>query len=369
MSIQTAYSSLDSPAEAVAAVKKQLGSEPLKLLLFFASTHYDPTVLAQAINDEFPTTLHIGCTTAGEITSGLMLEKSLVVMAFGTNALADVSIQLVSEPANPASVAQALKNFEQHFNEPIATLDVDRYVGLVLVDGMSGAEETLMERLGDATDVLFVGGSAGDDLAFKATWVFSGGRAHANAAVLAILRPTGRFGFIKTQSFITLPKKLVATQVDEPNRRVLEFDGKPAAVAYAEALSVSVADASEQFMRNPVGLMAGDEPFVRSPQRFDGNAMVFYCNVKEGMELSLLESRDIVEDTTRAIETKQKEFGAFSAIVNFNCILRTLELKATGQMEAYGKIFAGVPTIGFSTYGEEFLGHINQTATMLVFAR
>lgn len=35
--------------------------------------------------------------------------------------------------------------------------------------------------------------------------------------------------------------------------------------------------------------------------------------------------------------------------------------------EAYGKIFSDIPTVGVSTYGEEFIGHTNQTATMLVF--
>ncbi len=59
--------------------------------------------------------------------------------------------------------------------------------------------------------------------------------------------------------------------------------------------------------------------------------------------------------------------GRISAIINFHCILRTLELEQKNLTEEYGRIFSGIPTIGFSTYGEEFIGHINQTSTMLVF--
>ena len=56
-----------------------------------------------------------------------------------------------------------------------------------------------------------------------------------------------------------------------------------------------------------------------------------------------------------------------SGLLNFNCILRTLELEATNQTEAYGKVFDDIQTVGFSTYGEEYMGHINQTATMVLF--
>jgi hypothetical protein len=53
-------------------------------------------------------------------------------------------------------------------------------------------------------------------------------------------------------------------------------------------------------------------------------------------------------------------------LINFNCILRTLELKAKNEEDSYGKIFSDIPTIGFRTYGEEYIGHINQTSVMLV---
>jgi hypothetical protein len=85
------------------------------------------------------------------------------------------------------------------------------------------------------------------------------------------------------------------------------------------------------------------------------------------MELSLLESTDIIKSTKKSLDDAKKELGNISGIVNFNCILRTLEMEQKGLCDAYGKLFADVPTVGFSTYGEEYIGHINQTATMIVF--
>jgi len=74
-------------------------------------------------------------------------------------------------------------------------------------------------------------------------------------------------------------------------------------------------------------------------------------------------------DTRKAIEKKQKEPGKISGIINFHCILRTLKLEAKNQTEAYVQIFSDIPTVGFRTYGEQYLGHINQTSTMLVFKK
>ena len=226
-----------------------------------------------------------------------------------------------------------------------------------------------MDQIGDRTNVFFVGGSAGDDLAFKQTFISVNGRVYSNAAVLAVLKPARKFAILKTQSFKVLATSLTATKVDEAARTVIEFNGKPAVEAYAAALGVPVAAAADYFMTNPLGLMVGDEPYVRGPQRLDGQSMVFYCNIAEGMDLSLLESGDIVADTARDIAAAASDLGGIAGLINFNCILRTLELEKKGQTAAYGKVFADLPAVGFSTYGEEYLGHINQTATMLILGQ
>jgi hypothetical protein len=367
MAIRSVCSVEKTPERNAADLASKLSDLSVKFVLFFASSKFDPSALASAIQERFPQADTIGCTTAGEIVSGKMLKNSVVAMAFDADALEDVSVGIVKNLKTENQVLQVFSAFETHTGQKMMALDITEYVGIILVDGLSVAEEKLMEKIGDLTNIIFIGGSAGDDLKFETTYVFAGGTAYTDAAVLALLKPRAGFDVVKTQSFCDRAKVLKATRVDEAKRLVFEFNGEPAAETYAKALGVPAEEASSKFMSHPLGLMIGEEPYVRSPQRFQDDAMVFYCNIREGTELHLLESMDIVQDTRAAIQAKQAELGSISGLINFHCILRTLALEQQGQTEEYGEIFADIPTIGFSTYGEEYLGHINQTSTILLF--
>jgi hypothetical protein len=362
MSIKVAFSRKANVSDVIKEIKEKTSGIQAKMVVFFASSKYDLEKVGQALEKDYPGASVIGCSTSGEIISGQMLKNSVVAQIIDDKTIADVAVSLVPQIKESGSLSGALKDFEKHFGQKLSALDPTKYVGLVLFDGLSGIEEKAMDQLGNLTDLIFVGGSAGDDLRFQKTAVYAQGKAASDAVVLAVLKPAKGFQIIKTQSFCVLNKTLTADEVDEANRTVLKFNGTNSVEAYARAVGVPVEKVSEKFMSNPVGLMSDGEPFVRSPQQVKDGKMVFYCNIKRGMELSLLESTDIIKDTTKAIE---KCTGA-AGLINFNCILRTLELEAKNQTEAYGQIFSKIPTIGFSTYGEAYLGHINQTATILV---
>ncbi|RXE56456.1 hypothetical protein ABH15_10290 [Methanoculleus taiwanensis] len=353
--------------DAVNDLKEQCGDFKPKMLLFFASSGYEPGSLAGAMKDAFGDLPVFGCTTAGEIGNGSLLKGSIVAMALNDRIIEDLKVGVVRDLSNPEGIRTVFSEFESYYGQPMTELDFTKYVGIILIDGLSGAEERTMDRIGDLTNLLFVGGSAGDDLRFASTYVFADGKAYTNAAVLALLKPATEFDLIKTQSFIAMDTTLLPTKVNEEAREVLEFNGKPASVAYAEALGVSPDDLAAHFMQHPVGLLAGDDIFVRSPRQVSGESVFFYCNVKEGVDLAVLESTDIVADTRAAVQEKLQKLGGISALINFNCILRTLDLEDRGLSAAYGSLFSDIPAIGFSTYGEEYIGHINQTATMLVF--
>ncbi|MCA1064375.1 FIST N-terminal domain-containing protein (plasmid) [Rossellomorea sp. AcN35-11] len=337
-----------------------------KVLMVFSSSQHDTKKLSEGLHDLFPGVEVIGATTSGELASGVMSDGAVSAMALSSEVVEDVKIEVVEDAGADGDVKGAFRSFEEYYGEKPMDMDFQKYAGIVLFDGLSLSEEDLMERIGESTDILFVGGSAGDDLKFEQTTLYYKGQTYHNAAILALLKMKAEFDFIKTQSFDVLDKKLVATKVDEETRTVLEFNGKPATEAYAEAIGVKESELEDFFMSNPLGLVAGEEIFVRSPQRVDGQKVVFYCQILEGMEVNVLKGLDIVEDTAKALRDKEKELGSISGIVNFHCILRTLELKNKGLTEEYGNVFSDYPTAGFSTYGEAFLGHINQTSTMLV---
>ena len=93
---------------------------------------------------------------------------------------------LISPPQTESQ--NAFASFEKKLGCKQSDLDILKYVGLILIDGLRAAEERIMDGIGNLSDLTWIGGSAGDDLKFKETKVFAKGQSHTNAAVLAIIR-------------------------------------------------------------------------------------------------------------------------------------------------------------------------------------
>ncbi len=368
MSIEIAYSSELKTADAIAELRQKLPADAA-VVLFFGSASFDATELAEEMQLAFNQSVTIGCSTAGEIISGKMLQNSIVAMSFDKDFFNDFKIEVLTNICLDENAVQcAFNSFEKHFKIPLNSMSYKEYVGLILIDGLSGCEEKIMDKIGDLTNVVFVGGSAGDDLQFKKTNLSANGKVYSNAALLFLMKPQKSFNFVKTQSFVPTGKILTVTKANESERRIIEFNNEPATKVYAEMLGVEEKDLSNYLFFNPLGLMNDKEPFVRSPQKIENTDIIFFCSMLEGMELQLLSPTNIVDDTQNAVLQKLGEMGNISGIIDFHCILRTLELRQKNLTNQYGNIFWNIPTVGFSTYGECYLGHINQTSTMLIFS-
>ena len=362
---KVAQSEIKDVAEAVKSLKEQLSGVDAGLILYFVSPTYPIDAVSKEFADVFAGARTVGCTTAGEIISGKIGQNSIVAMAWSKASLKFLKIETLENIKEHCSeaVEKAFKSIEDALGKPMKCLDPTKYAGMVIIDGLSGCEEQLNDQLGNRTNVPIVGGSAGDDFKFKQTFLSVDGKVYSNAAVFLLLEPANGFVTLKTQSFCVTDKKLTPTKVEESRRMVVEFDGKPASQAYAEALGITAEELAKNLGQYPVGLVFDENNFfVRSPQRVEGSSVLFYCAVKEGLELMVLNPGNIVERTGADLQ----KCGKVKAIVDFCCCLRILELKRKDQTAAYSEIFNGIPSIGFSTYGESYIGHINQTSTMLL---
>ena len=359
-----AQSELKDVVAAVESIKEQLSGIDACMILYFASPSYPTAAISKEMAAAFAGIHTVGCTTAGEMVSCKMGQDSIVAMAWHKAALKYLKIEVLENIHTDADVvAKAFQSFEKSLGKPMKDLNPEQYVGMIMIDGLSGCEEKLNDQLGNLTNVPFVGGSAGDNFKFQTTWLFADGKAYTDAAVLLLMEPANGYSILKTQSFTTTDKKLTPTKVDENRRMIIEFDGKPATEAYADVLNISIDELAKTLGKHPVGLLFDEDNFfVRSPMKIEGTSIIFYCSVKEGLELTVLVSDDIVAATRADLQ----KCGELQAVVDFNCCLRTSELNKKNQLKEYSEIFREVPAIGFATYGESFIGHINQTSTMLL---
>ena len=362
MSIKSGYSVSSNIEETVKEIKDQIWSDKIKMIIFFSSVEINPSSLAVEFKKNFDNCVSFGCTTYEQVINDKKFKNAIVAMSFDDEIIEDIKVEVLKNSNIEETVDKAFRGFENYYKTPINTLNFQNYFGITLIDGLSMSEERIIDRIIDSTNVFFVGGSASDNLEFRQTQVFSNGKAYPNSSILALVKPKSIFELLKTQSFKILNQKLIPTKVDKKTRTVYEFNHIPAVKAYAQALNIEPYQLSDYFMSNPLGLIINNQPFVKSPRKVKGNALVFHCEVSEGIELSLLESDDIVGETQRVLDETDYQ-NTVKGILNFDCVLRSLDLKNKGLTEEYSKIFANIPTIGFSTYGEQYLSHINQTAT------
>jgi hypothetical protein len=358
------------------AVAEALASWPERdrpeVLFAFASTAQDTAEVARELERRFPGVPLLGCSTSGEQLGGEHSNGSLVVSGLCDTGIAWASVRLDRLSTLDEAAVRAASDvlFDQLGLERELFDPTECFCAMVL-DGLSGREEVVSAMVAEAIEgIALAGGSAGDDLAFRATRVMSQGSASSDAGVLLMGRGKGRFSVMKHQHFTRTAQRLVITRVDTPARRVYEINGVPAIEGYARALGLTPAQVDDQVtFLNPVTFSCEGELYVRSIQKVmpDGS-IVFYCGVEEGMVLQLGGHHDMVETLQADMAQLVAQRGRVAFLLSYNCILRALEAKAQGLTE---RVFAllkqgGCATIGFDTYGEQLDGlHINQTLVAL----
>ena len=363
LSTLQATSTSADPAAAVRELRAAIDQPGMKAVLFFCSSSYDLKELGSAIRDAFPCPI-VGCTSAGQIgptgyqrggiTAASLSCDELIAHPYLITPLSECRERAAQVGAQVRTRLEDLPPGKQAF-------------GLILVDGLSLAEEGLAAALYQSLgNVPIVGGSAGDDLKFERTSVYWNGEFFSDAAVFSLFETSRPFSTFKLQHFAPTDRKLVVTAADPARRVVKEFNGLPAAEAYAELLGLSVEQLdSNVFSSNPMMLRIGSDEYVRSIQKVNPDLSVtLYCAIDEGLVLTVGKGMEPLASLAKGFRDATKDIGTPSLVIGCDCILRRLELEQGHLDRQAGDILATNKVFGFSTYGEQFNAvHVNQTFT------
>lgn len=357
----------------IAAVAEATAEAPLDLqpdlVIAFVSMKQEVSVVVSALQARFAGSLVVGCTTAGEILDGDRGTGSLIVSALKTPGVRWAAT-LMRDLRGTPNVGGTVARLCGELGCDLETYTPNTYFAMLLIDGMSGREEMISAALSEALcGIPLVGGSAADGLAFQRTQVFANGEVDSNAAVVILAHTNNGFDLLKHQHYARTPRSFVVTSAVAAQRRVNEFDGRPAAEVYAELLGVTpeqiAGTVNPITFMNPVLFSCNGDVYVRSVQRVDPDgSMLFHSAIDEGIVLEIAGRTDIREALKSAVDEHLAKHGKAELFIGFNCILRALELDQLGDPQLLADEWrrTAAHTIGFDTYGEIWNGlHINQT--------
>jgi hypothetical protein len=359
--------------DAVAAARAELAGDILQHVIVFFSTEHDPEILLDALKDNFPETHVSGCSTSGEIGPLGIMQGGIVFIAFP-----EARFRLMSEviPEIDKSGVERASEIARRLRIQMiggASRSAKEHIfALVLVDGLSNAEEALTAAINLSLDgIELIGGSAGDGLAFQNTVLIHRGRLIRRGAILFLIETALPIRIFKTQNFEPTEVKLVVTAADTENRIVYELNAEPAASEYAAAIGLNLEDLGPySFASYPLVVKIGGNYYCRCIRTVNADgSLSFFCAIDEGLVFTVARPRDMLRTTLETLEAIDASLGGTDFILGFDCILRRLDAESRQVRHKVEEIYKRFGVAGFHTYGEQFNAmHLNQTLTGIAFA-
>jgi hypothetical protein len=359
--------------QAIAELHRLIGGPDIACVILFCSPQYDIDAIAAATREHFGDTPVFGCTTAGEIgpfgyinggVCGIGFPREdFVIAATLIDDLAEFELSSTIERTRAAAAERDRAAAAAFPDSPITP----KGFALLLIDGLSMREEQVVSAVATTLgDTPLVGGSAGDDLNFRRTWILYGGRFVTNAAVLILIATRRRVSVFKTEHFLNTERKVVVTGANPAARIVTELNAEPAAFEYARMVGLTGENLSPRiFAAHPLMVRVGGLYHVRAIQKVNPDqSLTFFCAIDEGLVLTIARSVDVVHDLEDLFARIQTEVGEPDLIIGCDCVLRNIEIEAQQLKGTVSELFVRNGVIGFCTYGEQFHSmHVNQTFT------
>jgi hypothetical protein len=306
----------------------------------------------------------IGCTTAGELTEAGLGHGGIVVLLVASDSTSAGATMVRGLKAGAKKAADALSRADRELRSSPSARERRSGTTVLLTDGLSGTGESLVVDLRDRgpSGSQIVGGAAGDEGGFKATYVGAGPDADTDAVAALHVLGTKPWGVGVGHGLRPTTKPMRVTRAT--GNVIHELDGEPAFEPYkrhasARGVTLTTENAAAYLIGNELGLHFFEKiSRARAPlsAAADGS-LTCAAEVPRGSMVSILdgEPTSMVEAAKGAAEEARTRLnGEAAGVLLFDCVCRGMILKDGFQREidAVRSVFRGAPIAGFLTYGE-----------------
>lgn len=365
---------LTETVEAVNDLCEHLRNQPASYncVIFFATSSVNYQELQDLLQKKFTSAQIIGATTSGEITAQGFTTNSIVLNAISDTKTSYSAVLIDDANRFPIisknKIIDAAKKIGISLTSPESHKDS---FAISLICGLKNIEEgflSLFYSLVADDQFLVCGGTAGDDLNFKATYVSANGECSDCGAVLLFAKTTRSFEIYKENIFQKSGKSVRLTDVQHETHTVRLIDNENPRKRYAEILGIKEDKANDAILDHPFGRTFGDNVFIASLVSFDrAGILTTYARVIQDSVQEILDPMDPIKITEESCKSIREKIPNPQCVILFNCILRTIGFSNKSLQSPVNAIWKKYfPTYsGFSTYGEQF-GHINSNQTLVV---
>jgi methyl-accepting chemotaxis protein len=357
--------------KAAVAAHKKIGGSRIDLCIVFASSKYNYKELLNGIKEITKEAPLIGCSTSGEFTEEKVLNGSVAC------AMISSDHHKFFTGLGTDLKANEIKCFEDSiagYSIPSEFPDYNFKSAIVLLDGLSGrGEEVSLTAIGVlGHNFKIAGGSAGDDLKFKETVVFSNDKIATDAIGTTLIASRSPLGLGLDHGHIPISKPFTITKAE--GNKVYELDHRPAVEVLLEAtrepakrIGIDVDkmwDDPEQLGKFTfifeAGLLAGRKYKIRWPglTRDTKNFLPFVCSIPKGAVIRIMECtiQSELESAKNAALFALKGMGGrkIAGAIVFDCVCRASILgdEFSKAVDVIKDTIGDIPLIGFETYGE-----------------
>ncbi len=359
------------PATVAARVVAELATPRLRVGFVFADWRLDPEVIGR-VTARGLTAPVVGGTTSGVVGAGAAPGEPAAVgfglygdsIRVGVGLTRDLTKSPLTGARDAVREAAAAIGFEPD------QLDPGRHVGVTVLDGTCGQEESFcIGSAAAAPRIRFVGGCAATELGGRRSHVWVNGEVMVDAGAVVLLDSELPFVALSSSHLVATSTKTVVTAAS--GRVIHELDGRPAASRFRDLVHATGDTLDEPLPSHAFARFIAGVPYVRSIMHFDREAVHLASAVETGHVLTLMRPGDLIGTTRRDLAAARERVGGnVEAMLVFSCLGRHLEARSRGTDLELATLYGEVPAVGFQSFGEQSgMLLVNHTLTGLAIGR